>query len=296
VTGCRSPDIKAKMQSISIIIPTFNRIDTLPRAISSVLAQEYKQWELLIIDDGSTDNTLAWLQEFKQKSDFKNQIKIITTKNNGVSAARNRAVMESNFDWISFLDSDDEWLPKKLNLQSELMEKFSIIHGEEIWIRNGVRVNPMKKHKKSGGRIFLKCIPLCCISPSTVLMQKELFNKFGGFRKDFPVCEDYDLWLKICAEYEIGFVESPVIKKYGGHEDQLSRKYFAMDYWRVKSLWDCLHSSTVSGEDKVQVEVTLTKKIKVLLKGSQKHNNSSYIDEIQRYLSKLEKRKISLLK
>lgn len=264
---------------ISVIIPTYNRASVLSRAVESVLAQSYKNWELIIVDDGSTDHTAEILKAYSQNP----QIKIIRTSNQGVSAARNKAIGQAQGLWVAFLDSDDQWLEDKLEKQVEYTLKhpeIKIIHGEEIWIRNGVRVNPMKKHKKAGGQIFSQALKLCCISPSTVLVKKDLFNEVGMFREDFPVCEDYDLWLKICSKYPIGFVEDFLIKKYGGHDDQLSKKMKAMDYWRVLAIADCIKYQELTLEQKAEALSEFDKKTKILLKGYRKHQNLMSYDDV----------------
>lgn len=255
---------------VSVIIPTFNRASVLERAIESVLAQTYKNYELIIIDDGSTDNTEEVLNKYSE-------YKIIKTHNNGVSIARNIALKESNGSWIAFLDSDDEWLPDKLAKQITFIEKDPhclLVHGDEIWIRNGVRVNPKNKHKKGGGDQFLTSLKLCAISPSVALISKTLLTKFGGFRTDYPVCEDYDLWLKITSEEEIGYIDSHLIKKYGGHDDQLSSKYKAMDYWRIKSIDYVLKNMELSPDKEEAALEEIFKKCKILLKGYEKYGNT----------------------
>ena len=173
---------------VSVIIPTYNRASFISRAVESVLNQSFKKWELIIVDDGSTDNTQDILKIYENQT----RIKLLKTKNRGVSAARNLGVRQALGYWIAFLDSDDQWLPEKLEKQMRESLKnpgVSIIHGNEIWIRRGVRVNPMKKHQKKGGDIFSQALGLCCISPSTVLIKKKLFDEVGGFRENFPVCE-----------------------------------------------------------------------------------------------------------
>ncbi|MBT3583708.1 MAG: glycosyltransferase [Halobacteriovoraceae bacterium] len=267
----------------SVIIPTYNRSATLRRAIDSVLAQSYQNFELIVVDDGSQDQTPQILEEYLERK----VLSVITTQNKGVSCARNCGVQSASGNWLAFLDSDDEWLADKLERQSELLLKrpeLSLIHGEEIWIRNGVRVNQMKKHQKFGGRIFEKCLPLCLISPSAVVLKSELYHKHGGFREDYPVCEDYDLWLKITAEEEVGFISDPLIKKYGGHSDQLSAKYFAMDYWRIKSMVPFLNSNKISREEKKSVNILISKKSTILLQGYLKHSNLQHYEEISSYL------------
>ena len=164
--------------NISVIIPTYNRKETLKRAIQSVLIQSYTPYEIIIIDDGSDDGTKEWL-----KDNFPN-VKYIYQMNSGVSSARNKGIKFARGDWIALLDSDDEWLPSKLKDQANEIESnpaAKFLHTNEIWIRNGVRVNQMKKHKKYGGYIFEKCLDMCRISPSSVLIQKDIFDEIGMF-------------------------------------------------------------------------------------------------------------------
>jgi glycosyltransferase involved in cell wall biosynthesis len=273
---------------ISVIIPTYNRAYSLERAIKSVLTQSFPYYELIVVDDGSTDDTANLLEKYPQ-------IKVISQANQGVSVARNNAVKQAQGKYLAFLDSDDEWLEHKLEKQYEFLQKndYVCVHSDEIWVRNGVRVNPMKKHQKGGGDQFKDSLSLCVISPSTIMLQKDVFNQLGGFREDYPVCEDYDLWLKLTARYKIGYIDDLLIKKFGGHQDQLSRKYFAMDFWRVRSIDEILDYQGLSMDKKEAAIVELLKKATILLKGYQKHQNlgadyqqiKSISDKWQTYLS-----------
>ena len=240
--------------------------------------QSYKDWDLWIIDDGSTDSTICWVIH---QLPFKN-IHYVRTKNLGVSHSRNLGIQLSRGEWLAFLDSDDEWLEHKLKWQMQLAKEssFKIVHGEEIWIRHGVRVNPHKKHKKMGGRIFTNSVDMCCMSPSTIVIHRSLFLSEGFFREDFPVCEDYDLWLRLTAKFDVGFVKQPVIKKYGGHTDQLSTQYFAMDYWRIKSLIELKNSPHLSHDEREYLKGSIRKRASILLKGYKKHNNMTFYQEV----------------
>ncbi len=265
---------------VSVIIPTYNRAHTLERALGSVLNQTFTDWQLIIVDDGSTDNTQELIQSISDP-----RIETIFTENRGVSYARNKGIERSTSPWLAFLDSDDEWLSHKLSVQVELAEnnpELQIIHGDEIWIRHGVRVNPMNKHQKRGGDIFRDAIQLCCISPSTVMLKKTLIEQFGLFREDYPVCEDYDLWLKITAHYPVGYIKDPLIKKYGGHSDQLSLKLKAMDYWRILSLKSLLEKESLDPERKSWVKESIKERSEILLNGYRKHQNLENFDEIFR--------------
>lgn len=266
---------------VSAIIPTFNRAHVLARAIDSVLAQSYPSIEIIVVDDGSEDHTEEVLKAYEQRKN----VHLLKTENRGVSHARNLAARSAKGQWLAFLDSDDEWLPEKIEMQmtfSVVHPHISLIHGEEIWVRNGRRVNPKKKHKKYGGHIFENCLSLCLISPSASMIKKSLYDQFGGFDESFVVCEDYRLWLHITLHHEVGFIEAPIIIKYGGHSDQLSTRYVAMDYWRVKTLGELLNVLASANDIRYKkVAAEMVKKASVLLSGYVKHENLSHFSEIQ---------------
>ena len=205
------------MNSISVIIPSHNRAHLLPRCLASVIAQNYAPLEIIVVDDGSTDSTKKLVNR-----DYP-EIKLISQENKGVSAARNAGIHAAKGDWLALLDSDDAWFPDKLGRQAQAIEKSpgnNVVHTDELWIRNGVRINPQRKHKKYGGSIFKHCLPLCVISPSSVMIHRRVFDRVGLFDETLPVCEDYDLWLRVCARMPVLFIHEPLVTKYGGHADQ----------------------------------------------------------------------------
>ncbi len=270
---------------ISVIIPTYNREVTLERAIKSVLDQTYKNFELIVIDDGSTDNTSQIIDKYSGK------IRYFSKLHAGVSSARNLGLEKSEGTWVSFLDSDDYWLPGKLERQIEYLTNhpgMMILQTEEQWIRNGVPVNPMKKHKKRSGWIFRYCLPLCIVSSSAVLIHQKVFNDVGVFDESFPVCEDYDLWLRIATKYQIGLIPEKLIVKTGGHADQLSRKYWGMDRFRVRALEKVLNEDLTIEHRKLVLE-QIVKKLTILSKGREKHKGlpNIYENKLKDYKKKL---------
>lgn len=266
--------------SVSVIIPTFNRVDVLGRAIESVLRQSLPTTEIIVVDDGSVDHTQKVVGEFQSGAAI--PINYIYQHNSGVSAARNNGIRHACGEWIAFLDSDDAWLPDKLKNQAKLIEQhpgYRLCHTQESWIRNGVRVNQMKKHAKSGGHIFQQCLPLCVISPSSVVIHRTLFEDVGLFDEALPACEDYDLWLRICAHEAVLFVETPQILKYGGHDDQLSRKHWGMDRFRIRALQKILQDPKLEAHQKQLVVKTLLHKARILYKGAEKRGNQQRADK-----------------
>ncbi|MFN3411694.1 MAG: glycosyltransferase family 2 protein [Exilispira sp.] len=278
---------------VSVIIPNFNRVESFYRAVNSVINQTYNDFEIIIIDDGSEKSILEKNRKFVD--DLKkshNNIPIIMLENfnnMGVSYSRNIGIKNAKGRFIALLDSDDEWLKNKLKIQIEYIKKtdFRVVHCEEIWIRNGVRVNPMKKHKKEGGDIFERSLELCLMSPSSVIIERTIFDQFGFFDESMPVCEDYDLWLRITSKEKVGFIEKPLIIKHGGNQDQLSRKYEAMDKYRVYSLLKLIENEDLNDYQKEKIKKTIIKKATILLNGAIKRGKINEANIYESWINKI---------
>ncbi len=269
---------------ISVIIPTWNRAERLADALTSVFQQSVAVHEVIVVDDGSTDNTRDMVAcRFAG-------VRYIYQENRGVSSARNAGIRQATGDWIALLDSDDRWLPDKLEWQQQLIRAhpgYNLCHSDELWIRNGKRVNAMKKHAKQGGRIFKHCLPLCAISPSAVLIQKNIFTDIGLFDESLPACEDYDLWLRICAVYPVLYVDRQLVIKHGGHADQLSRRYWGMDRFRIQALEKSLAAGMLEPQDHAAALAMLLEKTAILIQGAEKRHNhtvaATYREKQQNY-------------
>ncbi|MBN1497643.1 MAG: glycosyltransferase [Spirochaetes bacterium] len=274
------------MPSFSVILPTFNRNVTVREAVDSVLGQTLADYELIVIDDGSTDDTAAIEQEYGSR------LKYIRQENRGVSAARNTGVRVSSGDWIAFLDSDDLWLPEKLARQADYIASRPdvIIHQtDEQWIRKGRRVNPGRRHLKREGNIFIESLELCLISPSAVVMTRDCFDRYGPFDENLPACEDYDLWLKITKDEWIGLVPEQLVVRRGGHPDQLSSRYRGMDRFRVYSILRLLseQGETLDPGYSAQAFSMLIKKSTVLLDGAKKRGRLDFADRLEEIMAVL---------
>ncbi len=264
---------------VSVIIPTFNRLSLISRAIDSVLKQTFKPFEIIVVDDGSSDNTSTFI-----KNNYKS-VKLIKQKNLGVSKARNVGIKNSSGDWIALLDSDDEWKKNKLEVQIKSLTEYdyySVCHTNEIWIRNGTRVNQKKRHQKYGGNIFDKCLDICRISPSSIIFQKNIINEVGWFDENLSICEDYDLWLRITANFKILFIDKPLIIKYGGHSDQLSKSINGIEAYRIKSLENLLSNTRLIKDHKrLAIEMLITK-LRIYKKGLLKRQKSNELLKVNR--------------
>lgn len=272
---------------VSVIIPVFNRENTIERALNSVFSQTYSPVEIIVVDDASNDKTQEILQRYIHK------IKIFRQDNNrGVSAARNRGVSEAEGEWIAFLDSDDEWFPHKLETQMLYLEnhpKTHILQSDEQWVRNKKKVNPPAKYLKKGGEIFKNCLKTCIVGPSTVICRRELMHEMHGFDESLPVCEDYDLWLRIAAKYPIPLIDEKLIIKYGGYKDQLSLITPAMDRFRVQSLEKIYLHENLNSDQKKALLDELIKKLGYLHEGALRRgmDATNYGEKLKKYKKKL---------
>lgn len=266
---------------ISVIIPTFNRKNRCKKAIASVCNQTYRDFELIIIDDGSTDGT-SFEYLFDDISHLRCRY-LCQSFNSGVSAARNKGVSESQGTWIAFLDSDDEWHPEKLAKQVAWIQshpEYNLVQTKEVWIRNEKRVNPPKTHEKIAGHIFKESLKRCMITPSSVMIKKDFFLKAGKFNESMPACEDYDLWLRITLHHPIGLVDEFLLTRYGGHNDQLSSSVGILDKFRVRALLHLLEHEKCSNEQKQLIYQTLVTKAMIVANGSRKRNK---VEEYERF-------------
>ena len=260
------------MPRVSVIIPTYNRAAAVQEAVASVLAQTCRDFELLVVDDGSTDGTAAALARCG------GEIRVLRSpRRQGVSAARNAGIAAARGEWLAFLDSDDLWLPEKLARQMAFMSAHPgllLSQTEEIWMRWGVKVNPPRSHGKEGGRIFLRSLERCLVSPSAVVLHRRLLEDHGGFDEDLPAAEDYDLWLRLSWRYEVGFLPEPLIIKRGGHADQLSRQW-GLDRWRIRALQKILAEPELPQPYRRAARRMLEKKSAIYAQGCEKRGKTA---------------------
>ena len=272
------------MPQVTVILPTWNRVKWLKTSIESVMSQTFQDFELIVVDDASTDSTGKILESYAGKLRS-----IILPENIGVSTARNTAIVQSDSKWIAFLDSDDYWHAEKLEKQikqTRLCPEYQIHFTDEIWIRNGIRVNPKNKHRKREGWIFKPSLALCLMAPSTVMLHRELLERHGMFDDALPVCEDYDLWLRLTAYHPVALLNEKLMTRHGGHSDQLSRKPWGIDRFRVQSLQKILSQENLRSGDRTEAIRMLRKKCEILIKGFRNRGNMKEIRVYQNIVQK----------
>ena len=263
--------------SVSVIIPTFNRVEYLPDALDSVYSQTHSVSEVIVVDDGSTDHTVEKLSPAYPSAQFLRQ------ENQGVSSARNLGIAKASHPWIALLDSDDRWTPQKLEQQiTHLSQNPSLraVHTGEKWIRDGKEINIPASLDKSKDGLWERSLEKCIICPSSVLLHQSVFEKTGTFDPSLAICEDYDFWLRLLLTHEIGLIEEPLVHKYGGHPDQLSMSTWGLDRFRVQSLKKISGFENLTPRHRAQIYETIIRKTDLLIQGFKKHGK---YEEAQRY-------------
>jgi len=267
---------------ITTIIPTYNRPEATIRSLESVLSQSLEVDEIIVVNDASTDDTAKTIKNFIKNNNTQ-YLKLITLpKNRGVSGARNAGIEAAKYEWLAFLDSDDEWNKNKIELQMDSLKSKNLLisHTDETWVRAGKVVNKKKHHKKYGGLVYDQSVDLCFIGPSTSIVHKSVFGEIGYFDTNLKVCEDYDLWLRITAKYPVDFIDKELIVKHGGHDDQLSTAFHSMDYYRLKALKKQFENPALTTEQIEKTVRVFDEKKKNLIFGCEKHKNFELLKKV----------------
>lgn len=272
-----------KMESVSVIIPTHNRAGgLLEKAIDSVLAQVGIDFELLVVDDGSSDETHQLLHSYGKI------LRPLYQENRGPAAARNLGISAARYDLFAFLDSDDWWDRKKLVTQAQAMAAqpdFLISHTDEIWYRSGVFLNQKKKYARPHGDIFEQCLPLCCVGMSTVMARRNFFDQVGLFDESFPCCEDYELWLRASISQSFLKIDEPLTFKQGGRVDQVSSVYrVGMDRLRIRAMEKVAGLASCSEQQRLALAREIVRKADIYAKGCRKYGR---LEEVSTYQGKV---------
>ncbi len=288
------------MPAFSVIIPSYNRPEQTQRAISSVCAQSYRNFELIVVDDGSVppfitaarakgfinNCSIAVNRRFSNKplqqicttTGSGQRVTILTCpRNRGVAAARNIGAAYATGTWLAFLDSDDIWHPQKLARQihyAAMHPQLSLMQTAEIWMRGGKRVNPVHRLRKRGGELFQASLGDCLITPSSAAIRRTFFNALGGFNPSLRVCEDYELWLRVTARVPVGFLNETLVTRFqtrrGAASDQLSLTTPLMDLHRIRALRLWLKHGSGTTIQQQQALAMVQRKCRIVLNGARK--------------------------
>ena len=246
------------MKKVSIIIPVYNRTHLLKQAIDSIRKQTNCEFELIVVDDGSDKEER---DSNKRLTEAANGIWVEIDHCGIASHVRNVGIKKAQYDWVAFLDSDDVWLPTKLERQIAKLDLFTsipislspcdieefltkegvckkrfLVHTKEEWNREGVIVSQSGQRHPHSGDIFEAALQKCIIGPSTVLMNKKIFLLLGGFNENLEIAEDYELWLRFTTLFCVDYIDEALIIKRAGRWQQLSSKYDHIEDCRIRAL------------------------------------------------------------
>jgi glycosyltransferase involved in cell wall biosynthesis len=252
---------------VSIIIPVYNRSSLVIEAVTSALDQTYRNREIVVVDDGSSDTTPSVLARVPG-------IELLRTEHTGrAGATRNEGIRYSRGDLIAFLDSDDLWMPHKLEKQVGFMMQNSdleISHTRELWRRGDRTVSQKGQRHRRAGDIFADALRKCIIGPSTVMLRRGVLEQVGPFDPTLEIAEDYELWLRVCARYSVGYIDEPLTVKRAGHGDQLSEKYGQIEIFRIEALQKLLEGKVFTAQQHTLAARELARKCEIYAAGCAK--------------------------
>jgi glycosyltransferase involved in cell wall biosynthesis len=272
-----------RVPAVAVVVPVRDRAAMVGEAIASVLAQTERDFALVVVDDGSADDSAAAAERaLGAGPGAPAGSRVLRQAPRGVAAARNAGAAALDSAWVAFLDSDDLWLPTKLAVQRAWLAArpaYRIVQTGERWLDRGRHRNPRAWHAKEE-RLFPRCLERCLVSPSAVMIRRDLYAALGGFDESYPVCEDYELWLRVALREPVGLVDEPLVVKRGGHDGQLSRSTWGLDRWRVAALAKLLATAPLAAEERAAVQAVLGAKCAILANGAARRGRA---DEAERY-------------
>jgi glycosyltransferase involved in cell wall biosynthesis len=264
-----------------VVVPTYNRLELLREAVASVLNQAAVDFELILVDDGSTDGTprfLSFLEDWTTGS--RRAIRVVRLEHTGMpGAVRNAGVRTASADLLAFLDSDDLWCASKLAVQVALHRdrpEIQISHTREHWLRNGRTISQKSQKHRRRGFVFADALVKCTIGPSTAMISRALFQSVGGFREDMDFAEDYEFWLRVVWNHPVEYVDEPLTVKRAGHHDQLSLRFGEIERIRLQALRDLVDRGTFEDPESARLaRVEVQRKCRIYATGARKHGRGA---------------------
>jgi glycosyltransferase involved in cell wall biosynthesis len=224
-----------KKPLISVVIPTYNSASFLPQSVESVLQQTYDNFEVIIVDDGSTDDTETVLLPYKEK------IRYIKKANSGPSGARNLGIAEARGEFIAFQDADDIWVPEKLQLQMDYLTnhpKIAVLHTDLTQFNHQGEVSFSLKERYGSipsGYIFEELLVNHAVTLSTIIVRRSCIDEVGAFDESLIGAEDYNFYLRLARKFQFGFLNQALVKK-RLHTNNLSDNLDQMCEDEIKNL------------------------------------------------------------
>ena len=286
--------VPALPPTVSVIIPTFNRYGMLIDAISSVSHQTFRNFELIVVDDGSDDKTRN-LPTVDVEAAYPESgtpappheppdggFRYVRIEHTGMpGAVRNAGAKVARGQYIAFLDSDDVWLPEKLSLQIAQMQKGGALsHTRELWLRDGRTISQSSQRHKRRGKLLEDSLKKCVIGPSTVMIDRDFYMQSGGFREDIEIAEDYEFWLRLVPYCTVEYIDTALTVKRAGHGDQLTEKYGHIEIFRIHALKKLVDDMYFVGEDQKTARKELSRKCAIYANGARRRGR---LEEARKY-------------
>lgn len=273
--------------NICAIIPVRDRPRLLRKAITSVLAQSVLPGELIIAVDQSTlagSNDAEAAESLRVQAEAAGtRFELIAAGGHGPAAARNQAAGLSRAHWLAFLDSDDRWAAEKLEKQRDFLKRrphLVACQTSETWTRHGKLIAQPQRLAPRGGRFLRDSFRTCLISCSSLMIARTTFEELGGFDESYPVCEDFELWLRLLIRHPVGLVAERLTHKHSGDWPQLSRTTPAPDYHRVRAILGILKNFELSTPERAAAEKACLEKMAILNKGARRHDSEEKMAEL----------------
>lgn len=190
---------------VSVIIPTYNRLELLKKTVESARNQIFKEFEIIVVNDGSDDGTAQWLSD-------QSDLVVINQENSGIASSRNKGMLVSKGEWLAFLDHDDIWALDKLQTQVGFVKSNPEVGMVAVkHVRLGMRINRKGPGKWIKGDLFAKVFSESFIHTSSVMIRRDVLGKVGGFPTRYRFADEFDVWLKISRDHEIAFFDKPLV-------------------------------------------------------------------------------------
>jgi glycosyltransferase involved in cell wall biosynthesis len=280
--------IQEKIANIAAIIPVKGRPALLKEALDSILSGNILPSSVFVVIDSIGEeremDSIA-LEEFflRSKKIFSEiHFKKIYSANEGPARARNLAAKEAKEEWISFLDSDDLWLPEKLESQISYLKKRPHLHGAsglERWIKNGKVLIQPQKLRPGHGRFIKDSLHRCLVPCSSVIIRRSIFLDEGGFDENFPVCEDYEFWIRFLSRHPLGFIDREIAIKRSGDWSQLSSSH-SLDKYRILALLKSVQNCNFSKEESGEAKKACYEKFSIFESGAKKRGNHNEAEDL----------------